>query len=334
MNPEMSIRNRKGIFEDFSQIDESIKQRERFETCWSLPEWVGKGSILKVELRRGFELYIMDYRLHERLVVNLDDDCSSAYGLGFLVSGEVNNKIYGIKDAIVSGPGENGLVYHPNISGFSEEPKNTHRLGISVIINPSSFHNLLQGEFARMPALLSEIAEGDKERFYHRKGRITHLMQMAIYQLFNCPYQGLTRRLYLESKALELIVHKLEQMALEENKIEKTLALRPDVIERIHYAGEIISSDLENPPTLFELARMVGLTHAKLNRGFREIYGATVFGYLRKIRLERAKALLEKQRMNVTEAAFSVGYNSLSSFSHAFLDYFGVTPMMCIKRTL
>jgi AraC-like DNA-binding protein len=75
----------------------------------------------------------------------------------------------------------------------------------------------------------------------------------------------------------------------------------------------------------------VGLTHTKLNRGFREIYGTTVFGYLHQIRLEQAKLLLEEQRMNVTEVALTVGYNSLPSFSTAFSKHFGLKPIMCIK---
>ncbi|MGB9496891.1 MAG: helix-turn-helix domain-containing protein [Dissulfuribacterales bacterium] len=43
--------------------------------------------------------------------------------------------------------------------------------------------------------------------------------------------------------------------------------------------------------------------------------------------------MLEKQRMSVTEAAFSVGYNSLPSFSTAFSRHFGLKPIMCMKNS-
>jgi AraC-like DNA-binding protein len=36
----------------------------------------------------------------------------------------------------------------------------------------------------------------------------------------------------------------------------------------------------------------------------------------------------------VTEAAFSVGYNSISSFSKAFSEYFGMRPMKCRKKKI
>jgi AraC family transcriptional regulator, transcriptional activator of the genes for pyochelin and ferripyochelin receptors len=63
------------------------------------------------------------------------------------------------------------------------------------------------------------------------------------------------------------------------------------------------------------------------------MYGTSVFGYLRKLRLEEARRLLENGGMNVTEAAFAVGYNSLSSFSRAFSAQFGATPMHFLKKS-
>jgi AraC family transcriptional activator of pyochelin receptor len=77
----------------------------------------------------------------------------------------------------------------------------------------------------------------------------------------------------------------------------------------------------------------VGLSHPKLNYGFREIYGSTIFGYLRELRLNKAKALLDDGTMNVTEVAYEVGYSSLSYFTKAFRDYFGTAPGSYLRST-
>jgi AraC-like DNA-binding protein len=333
MNLKMSIRNSEGICVDYREIWKSVKQRKRFETCWTLPKDIGTGSFWKIELRPEFDLYIADYELQERLVTNVDR-CRPAFGFGFSVLGETKGKTYGMKDEIVMGSGQSQLAYFPDHSGSVEDAKNRRRLSVSLMIEPHLFYTLTKGEFDRMPADFRSIADGTEEKNYYRTSTITPAMQAALHQILNCPYHGLTRRLYLESKALELIAHKLEQLMSAESEVNRKFPLRPDDIERIHYAREVISRDLENPPTLFELARLVGLTHTKLNRGFREIYGTTVFGYLRKIRLNQAKLLLEENGMNVTEVALSVGYNSLSSFIHAFSDHFGIKPSLCIKYTL
>ena len=52
----------------------------------------------------------------------------------------------------------------------------------------------------------------------------------------------------------------------------------------------------------------------------------TISRYLRNLRLERAAELLRSGRSNVTEAAMAVGYSSLSHFSKAFAEMFGVCP--------
>jgi AraC-like DNA-binding protein len=84
---------------------------------------------------------------------------------------------------------------------------------------------------------------------------------------------------------------------------------------------------------LFDLARTVGTSHTQLNQGFRKMYGTSVFGYLRKLRLDEARNLLEKGNSNVTEAALAVGYNSISSFTRAFSEHFGLNPMKFMKRS-
>ncbi|NJK75120.1 MAG: helix-turn-helix transcriptional regulator [Microcoleus sp. SU_5_6] len=85
-------------------------------------------------------------------------------------------------------------------------------------------------------------------------------------------------------------------------------------------------SNIESPPSLLELAKKAGINDYKLKIGFREVFGTTVFGYLRNQRMEQARQLLLEQQMNVSEVAQTVGYASLSQFSTAFKHYFGITP--------
>ncbi|MDF5721948.1 MAG: AraC family transcriptional regulator, partial [Rhizonema sp. PD37] len=92
------------------------------------------------------------------------------------------------------------------------------------------------------------------------------------------------------------------------------------------YAREILLKNLDNPPSLIQLARQVGLNDRKLKLGFRYCFGTTVFGYLHDYRMELAHKLLIEKNMNVTQVARKVGYASLSSFHHAFRKKFAVNP--------
>ena len=97
-------------------------------------------------------------------------------------------------------------------------------------------------------------------------------------------------------------------------------------IEKIYQAKEILLSNLENPPSLMELARQVALNDFKLKRGFRQVVGTSAFKYLHDYRLEKARQLLVSGEMNVEEVAFKVGFDSRSYFALAFRKKFGLNP--------
>ncbi|MGW1926291.1 helix-turn-helix transcriptional regulator, partial [Streptomyces massasporeus] len=61
-------------------------------------------------------------------------------------------------------------------------------------------------------------------------------------------------------------------------------------------------------------------------RSFRAAYGETPYSYLMTRRVERAKALLRRGDMSVTDVCFAVGCTSLGSFSSRFTELVGETP--------
>jgi transcriptional regulator GlxA family with amidase domain len=157
-------------------------------------------------------------------------------------------------------------------------------------------------------------------------------MNSAIRQLLECPYTGAVKQIFIESKAIELIAHKLAQFQLPDAK--KVTGLKPssDDVERVLKAEKILRRDIECPPKLLDLAHAVGTNHCTLNKGFMEVFGTTVFGHLREMRLIEARRLMEEEDMNVTQTALAVGYNSIATFSRAFLEFFGRSPSTFLKR--
>ena len=335
MNQKTIIINGKELFGNVNEVFESLDSEANFEGFWRWPDGIGDGFMTMIKLRPGFMLGIGDYRIIQNIAVSFEFKYVPVV-FGFSVSGNICftiNYEEGQKDVWVFKPGHSITAYFPEWKGIAKYSAVTPVRVVSIYIDRTLLHKIMADQHDRIPAGMPGIVNGANEKHYYYALTTTPAANMAIHQILNCPYQCPLKRLYLESKALELISHNLAQFVSPESTLKNHSALWPDDIERIHHAGEIISRDLENPPTLLELARLVGLSHTKLNRGFREMYGTTVFGYLRKIRLERAKLLLEEQRMSVTEAAFSVGYNSLPSFSTAFSKHFGLKPITCIKNS-
>ncbi len=155
-------------------------------------------------------------------------------------------------------------------------------------------------------------------------------MQVAVQQILSCPFQGVTRRLYLQAKVFELLAMQLEPILADQGQYKSVPRLKPETIARLHHAKEILAARLEHPPSLLELAQQVGVSDRTLRRGFQQLFGTTVFGYLTHQRMEQAAQLLREGNMTVAEVANLVGYSHLGHFAAAFRRKFGITPNQCL----
>ncbi len=159
----------------------------------------------------------------------------------------------------------------------------------------------------------------------NRRKELDMAQTACAYQIFSaCSHQP-QDLLFLEAKDLELIALQLRQLACLLGETCPPRACSSQT-ENIIYAGEILKKKMTNPPTILDLAQRAGLNHNQLINGFRQIFGQTPFEYLRILRLERARELIVSRERNVTEAAYEVGYSSLSHFTKNFRQEFGITP--------
>src|SRR5262245_50558989 len=75
-----------------------------------------------------------------------------------------------------------------------------------------------------------------------------------------------------------------------------------------------------------DLSRDMGMSRMHLHRKVKAVTGVPAGLYIRAIRLEHAKRLLEEGLYNVSEVAYLVGFNSLSYFSTCFSEHYGCPP--------
>ena len=74
------------------------------------------------------------------------------------------------------------------------------------------------------------------------------------------------------------------------------------------------------------MARAAGLSRAHFSREFRRAFGESPHQYLLTRRLERAAALLRMTDRSVADICFSVGLQSVGSFTTSFTRTYGVSP--------
>lgn len=217
--------------------------------------------------------------------------------------------------------------------------------GVDNVIPPQySLHNLciladisliefyLRDSRARIPPDFIRTLEQGSDPYVH-KNIITPSMSLILDQILTCSYRDGLKRLYLEAKCMELIVLRLDQLFGESRECKKIHLTHSD-IQRIHAARDIVILRSADPPTLHEIALAVGINSNKLKCGFKQVFGTTVFGFLRNLRLEQARGLLKEGNSSVTEVALEVGYNSLSHFARLFKQTYGLSPQAFMKQML
>ena len=91
--------------------------------------------------------------------------------------------------------------------------------------------------------------------------------------------------------------------------------------------------EYDRPLNVPAMARAALMSPSHFARQFRAAYGETPYGYLMTRRIERAKALLRKGDLSVTEVCMAVGCTSLGSFSARFTELVGEPPSAYRART-
>ncbi|WP_026711561.1 response regulator [Flavobacterium filum] len=89
----------------------------------------------------------------------------------------------------------------------------------------------------------------------------------------------------------------------------------------------ILDTQLANADfTAEEFATKIGISRMQLHRKLKSLLGVSATEFIRNERLKNAAELLKKGNGNISEIAYSVGFNELSYFSRSFKDYFGCSP--------
>lgn len=318
MGNSISLADYRELWTQSNQNTKSADLSDPNDVINLCPKQVGRGYERWIELR-DISLLIIDIEFYDNLILH---DTSEEYFIGCL---EFGFHLLGYWNETDSG--QNFLLGSGIYKDRKLEVLGQQRL-LKVDIHlesPELLNSFLSSDIKHSPKTLQRVIEPSGEP-YRQISHTTPEMKVALEQIINCPFTGLTKKIYLESKCLELIALKVEQLINFEKNYAKTIVLKRDDIARIHYAKEILTQNLDNPPSLLELARKVGLNDYKLKLGFRQVLGTTAFSYLQQQRMEKARQLLLESTMSVKEIACAVGYANQSRFAAAFRKQFGTNP--------
>lgn len=146
--------------------------------------------------------------------------------------------------------------------------------------------------------------------------------------LLNHNYTDSLENIFINAQTQMLLLHSLECMIGDKEVGAfrcKFLANEADR-EKIIKAREVLLQHIGEPLTIKELSRKVAINECYLKKGFKELFGTTVFDFYQSQRMEHARYLLYEKGLSVTEVSLMLGYSSISHFSTAFKKHTGIKP--------
>ncbi|MEH2277789.1 MAG: AraC family transcriptional regulator [Nostoc sp.] len=284
-------------------------------------------------------LLINNYQLHERLIIKVPER-EGCINYGFYVSGGGEGWDGHPKNHFTWKQGQYWLFgngVYP--SAVNASLANERYVQVNISMSPELFRSFTGNVEGEVSPQLKHLVRKPTQKRYIRSGAIAPAMQEIVQQIVRCPNYGMTKRMYLESKALELMMLTVEEELQVKQGKHNSTALKLDDLNCIHLARNLLLGNFDNPPSLTELAIQAGLNERKLQEGFRQLFGTTVFGYLHDYRMEQARCLrratptlLIAGQLSVKQVARIVGYASPTSFHAAFRKKFGINPGDYLKR--
>lgn len=136
----------------------------------------------------------------------------------------------------------------------------------------------------------------------------------------------------------EGIVYQILSEHMTQHNKDVRLKKQPDTsltkkeLNSVRKVAEKILKDVSVDYTVEELALKSGLTQAKLQEGFKLLYTRTVTEYIRHVRLEDARDLMNTTDLNISQIVYTIGFSSRSYFSKIFKRKYKISPSEFLKN--
>lgn len=236
-----------------------------------------------------------------------------------------NNK--GSKDAYIPN-GTHQLMYFPEVKGTLTYPKGT-RYTLEILMSLSYLKKILGEDLSVLKSFGLEVKRNQPVKLGDISRPISPAMAYVIMQIVQCKLVGISKKIFVEAKIMELLCLQLECFQTEICPLISVC--QKEDVEKLHFVREYLEQHTDQNLSMDQLARLSGLNSFKLKKGFKENFGQTVFGYWTEVKLQKARMMLIEEEMAIAEVSHKIGYKNPQHFTAAFKRHFGFVPSL-LKR--
>ncbi|MDR4954602.1 AraC family transcriptional regulator [Chryseobacterium sp. ES2] len=265
--------------------------------------------------------------LNKPLEIYLESDFDSVE-MHFTLKGKSKAISGNFQKTVVFDSYQHNIIYAHHMEGRMEF-EGPEMYVFEINLAPEFFKKFLPEHSGLFEIFRSSIDKQNSSLIQTEHNRITHEMYQILNDIIYCNRKGIFKRIYIEAKVNELLLLQLEQF-LDSESLPSSLQKKD--IEKMYAVRDYIVKNLNADSSLNDLAHLVGTNEFTLKKGFKELFGTTVFGYWNDLKMEQAKRMLLDSNLNISEISDHIGYKNPRHFSSAFKRKFNILPSQVRKR--
>jgi AraC-like DNA-binding protein len=283
-----------------------------------VPESIGEGTLVSVEVAEGFQANVQSYRLAVPLQV-IKEATEEAYESVYIVFYYLEVPETAIIQGMEVDYDQGVNIYAQPINAVLEFPAGTQRNVVCMRIDRKRLGGMLGEDQEKY---LDGLLQQDQSFFIHE--RLSPEMRALLWELRMPPAAKVLQRLFYQVRIQQLVYLLLEQLN------QRTAAPHKNSnsvdVARVFKARQMLVHDLSTPPTIAGLARSILMSESQLKQSFREIFGVSIYQYFQNARLEKARQLLAEGGRTVKDVGYELGFTNIGHFSRLFERAYHVKP--------
>jgi AraC-like DNA-binding protein len=242
----------------------------------------------------------------------------------FLISGYIESSYKGIQQNFLNSDRSATFIYGP-LDNYHFLPQNQYINSLSMGIEKDFFYPLINNEDPWIEELLNKIEKNIPfsltSATYKLSPHVCHLLE----QIRNPKHEGSLKTLFQQAKVYELLMLQIEEIKrLANYSPQQPISLKDR--EGLYALKTHLEENYLTNYTLDELARLYSLNTFKIKKGFKILFGKSVFEYIRELRMQFAFRLLQDTDKTVGQVAERLGYEHIQHFSSAFKKHYNHSP--------
>lgn len=262
-------------------------------------------------------------------VKNLED--TTHVSLHFQIQGSSTANISGLPAGMTMGTSQNNLIHCVQPTSTFIFPKQKNYRYVCVGLKQDFFREVLAECGSDFELFINKSRTQETFSLYQSNQPTSADQLLAINAIQNPPIADSLRVAYIRSKVKELLF--LTVSGYHQEKTKEHFPFNSRDRDKLYAVQEYITQHFLLPHSLESLSKTFLLNEFKLKKGFKVLFGTTVFKYIQTLRLNFAFTLLKDSAYSQSEVAVTIGYESETAFIRAFKEFAGITPGVVIKNS-